>query len=58
MKNFFVEPIGSAKPQLAKNLESFPIKSEQSSIALTCPAQGSPIPSFRLVRSVDLHYPL
>jgi hypothetical protein len=43
------EPIGSTKPKFASSMESMTIKRTLSSrIALTCPAQGTPIPSFRL----------
>ena len=50
----FVEPIGSAKPKFASKLDSLTFtKYLSNGIALTCPAQGSPIPAFRLV---ELHF--
>ena len=44
----FIEPIGSAVPQVPRDSKAFPTSFMGSKIALTCPAQGSPIPSFRL----------
>ena len=45
----FAEPIGSSIPKFSSklNLVAFEEKVDQS-VALTCPAQGAPLPSFRL----------
>ena len=46
----YLEPIGGAKPKFSLNTESLRFTREAlSSVSLLCPAQGSPIPSFRLV---------
>ena len=45
-----LEPIGGAKPKFSLNTESLRFTREAlSSVSLLCPAQGSPIPSYRLV---------
>ena len=45
------EPIGSSKPKLStlSDITRFQKKLSEG-LALTCPAQGSPVPAFRLVR--------
>jgi hypothetical protein len=48
---FLLEPIGGAKPKFSQETEIFQFtKSSRTSLALLCPAQGHPLPSFRLVR--------
>ena len=43
-----IEPIGSAKPKFSSILKSSSIEmTAESPLALTCPAQGSPLPAFR-----------
>jgi hypothetical protein len=44
----FLEPIGSTKPKFSSivNLSAFN-KDSGHGLALTCPAQGLPLPSFR-----------
>ena len=46
-----LEPIGSSKPKLStlSDITRFQKKLSEG-LALTCPAQGSPVPAFRLVR--------
>jgi hypothetical protein len=47
--NLLLEPIGGAKPKFSsdsKSLGNFE-KTEADSLALLCPAQAAPIPSFR-----------
>ena len=46
----FLEPIGSAAPKfnVKDKINAF-IGKSHSKLALLCPAQGSPIPAFRLV---------
>ena len=46
----FLEPIGGAKPKFSTfgTGTEWKFRSE-SAIALNCPAQGYPLPSFRLV---------
>ena len=42
------EPIGSTKPKFASKLDLQAFKEVAGSpMALTCPAQGSPVPAFR-----------
>ena len=43
------EPIGGSKPQLSEdsNLKRI-VRNREDSMALICPAQGHPIPAFRL----------
>ena len=44
----FTEPIGSAKPKFSSEVRSQTLdKAESKATSLTCPAQGSPIPSYR-----------
>jgi hypothetical protein len=44
----FLEPIGSAAPKFASKINSLSFEEvATASLALICPAQGSPIPSFR-----------
>ena len=46
----FVEPIGGSKPKFSLKTDIMGYSHSQSeSFSLTCPAQGSPIPTFRLV---------
>ena len=48
--NSIVDPIGGTKPKFSQESESstFTKKSGQQ-LSLLCPAQGAPLPSFRLV---------
>ena len=44
----YVEPIGSAKPKFSSILKLSAFQKEAGEgVALTCPAQGSPLPGFR-----------
>ena len=44
-----VEPIGSSKPKFPEDISSKTINREQSNeVTLLCPAQGYPLPAFRL----------
>ncbi len=47
----YVEPIGSAAPKLSslKDRLNFASERQSSPLALICPAQGAPVPSFRSV---------
>ena len=46
--HFHIEPVGSAKPKFSSKVEfSGFTENEGAGVALTCPAQGLPIPSFR-----------
>ena len=46
----FLEPIGGSKPKFSINSDSQSFTHAKSeSLSLSCPAQGSPIPTFRLV---------
>ena len=46
--NIFLEPIGFSKPKFSSIVDLSAFKKELGSgIALTCPAQGIPIPAFR-----------
>ncbi len=46
---FLPEPIGGSKPKFSQESESLTFtKSSGGKLALLCPAQGSPIPSYRL----------
>jgi hypothetical protein len=48
LKTIISEPIGSAKPKFSDDLNSKGItRYEQNQVALICPAQAFPIPSFR-----------
>ena len=48
-----VDPIGGSKPKFSLETKSLTfVKDAKSSIALSCPAQGSPLPAFRLGKSV------
>ena len=51
MKICFVEPIGGSKPKFSINTDTIIGSShaQSKSLSLSCPAQGSPIPTFRLV---------
>ena len=43
-----IEPVGSAKPKFSSNVEfSGFTENERIGVALTCPAQGLPIPFYR-----------
>ena len=45
-----LEPIGGAKPKFAQKTNGLiDVQKSGNAISLSCPAQGSPIPSFRLV---------
>ena len=45
---WIVEPIGSTKPKFSSILDSSSFKMVSgNALALTCPAQGSPVPGFR-----------
>ena len=45
-----LEPIGGAKPKFAQKTNGLiDVQKSGQPISLSCPAQGSPIPSFRLV---------
>ena len=45
-----LEPIGSAKPKLSQESDILRFKKNvEEPLALLCPAQGSPLPAFRLV---------
>ena len=50
---FYVEPIGGSKPKFSTDDGSSSYQREEAeSLSLACPAQGSPIPTFRLVNFV------
>ena len=50
------EPIGGAKPKFSSATDGLIVRyALRQSIALTCPAQGFPLPGFRLVYSRN-HY--
>ncbi len=52
---FSAEPIGGAKPKFSQDSKSNTFVRESGSmLSLMCPAQGSPIPSFRLVRRTSI----
>ena len=48
IRNTFIEPVGSSLPKFSSksNLAAYQEKALHP-LALTCPAQGSPLPSFR-----------
>ena len=51
----FLEPIGGAKPKFSTIGTGIQLKyNSESAIALNCPAQGYPLPSFRLVTKQNL----
>ena len=44
----YLEPIGGAKPKFAQRTDGLKqLQKLNDAISLTCPAQGSPLPSFR-----------
>jgi hypothetical protein len=48
-----LEPIGSTKPKFSEDVNSKSInRVEGSAVTLVCPAQGSPMPAFRLVNYI------
>ena len=57
LKFVFIEPVGGSAPKFSgvAHLTGL-IGSKDQSVTLTCPAQGSPIPSFRSVGHFYFHY--
>ena len=54
---FSIEPIGGAKPKFSQKAESLTFtENAGAQLALLCPAQGSPIPSFRFGTSSSLFF--
>ena len=52
-----LEPIGSAKPKLSQESDILRFRKDvEQPLALTCPAQGSPLPAFRLVVCNDVSF--
>ena len=52
-----LEPIGSAKPKLSQESDILRFKKNvEEPLALLCPAQGSPLPAFRLVVLQSCHF--
>ena len=50
----YSEPIGGAKPKFAQRTDGLKlVQNSNEAISLSCPAQGSPLPSFR---QIFLHY--
>ena len=50
--NFLAEPIGGSAPKFSgESTISNLLRERSESLSLTCPAQGSPTPSFRLVET-------
>lgn len=50
IKLLFLEPIGGSVPKFSGEIDGSKIvRDHKSSIALTCSAQGFPVPSFRFV---------
>ena len=57
LKMFRVDPVGSSKPAFSSAFKSFGLnKVANSAVALVCPGQSYPIPSFRLVFLLKLSH--
>ena len=57
LKLYFLEPIGGAKPKFSQILNGVQILHDSNSaISLSCPAQGFPLPAFRLDQPPFLCY--
>ena len=53
VKLFSAEPVGGSAPKFSGELKiSTPEKASDEPLSLSCPAQGSPVPSFRSVLNV------
>ena len=49
----FLEPIGGAKPKFSMDTISLHlVRTVGESLSLACPAQGYPLPAFRLVAKI------
>lgn len=59
MKAILSEPVGGSPPKFSTDLTTSGVKrSAASAFSLSCPAQGSPVPSYRFDASIFLLEPV